>query len=59
MLDKAFGEQRETIVTAIAHKLPVQRIGQPEEIADAVLFLMGNGFVTGTTLLVDGGDALI
>jgi len=59
MLDKVFGEQREAIVTAIAHKLPVQRIGQPEEIADAVLFLMGNGFVTGTTLLVDGGDALI
>jgi len=59
MLDKVFGEHRQEIVEAIAHKLPVKRIGKPEEIADAVLFLMGNGFVTGTTLLVDGGDALV
>jgi NAD(P)-dependent dehydrogenase (short-subunit alcohol dehydrogenase family) len=59
MLDKVFGEQRTEIVTAIAEKLPVKRIGKPEEIADAVLFLMGNGFITGATLLVDGGDALV
>ena len=59
MLDKVFGAQRQEIVEAIAHKLPVKRIGKPEEIADAVLFLMGNGFVTGTTLLIDGGDALV
>lgn len=30
-----------------------------EEIADAILFLMGNGFITGTTLLIDGKDALV
>jgi NAD(P)-dependent dehydrogenase (short-subunit alcohol dehydrogenase family) len=59
MLDKVFGEQRQEIVQAITNKLPVNRIGKPEEIADAVLFLMGNGFVTGATLLVDGGDALV
>jgi NAD(P)-dependent dehydrogenase (short-subunit alcohol dehydrogenase family) len=59
MLDKVFGEKRGEIVKAIATKLPVQRIGKPEEIADAVLFLMGNGFVTGATLLIDGGDALV
>ena len=59
MLDKVFGEKRGELVAAIANKLPVQRIGKPEEIADAVLFLMGNGFVTGATLLLDGGDALV
>jgi NAD(P)-dependent dehydrogenase (short-subunit alcohol dehydrogenase family) len=59
MLDKVFGEKRSEIVEAIAKKLPIQRIGKPEEIADAVLFCMGNGFVTGATLLVDGGDALV
>jgi len=47
------------VVEAIAAKLPVKRIGKPEDIADAVLFLMGNGFITGATLLVDGGDALV
>ena len=59
MLDKVFGEQRDAVVKAVAEKLPVKRIGKPEEIADAVLFLMGNGFITGATLLVDGGDALV
>ena len=59
MLDKVFGEQRTEVVKTIAEKLPVRRIGKPEEIADAVLFLMGNGFITGATLLVDGGDALV
>jgi NAD(P)-dependent dehydrogenase (short-subunit alcohol dehydrogenase family) len=37
----------------------VGRIGRPEEIAAAVIFLMTNGFVTGTVLRIDGGGALI
>jgi len=37
--------------------LPIQRIGQPEEIASAVLWLCspGAGFVIGHSLVVDGG----
>ena len=31
------------------------RIGRPEEVADAVLFLAGAEFVTGASLVVDGG----
>jgi pteridine reductase len=31
------------------------RIGSPEDVADAVLYLVGAAFVTGTTLHVDGG----
>jgi pteridine reductase len=34
------------------------RIGSPEDVADAVLFLAGADFVTGTTLVVDGGALL-
>lgn len=37
----------------------MKRIGTPQEVADAVLFLMNNEFITGTTLLIDGGDALV
>ncbi len=59
MLDKVFGENRDAIVQSVAEKLPVKRIGKPEEIADAVVFLMTNGFATGATLLIDGGDALV
>lgn len=34
------------------------RVGSPEDVADAVLFLVGADFVTGTTLVVDGGRLL-
>lgn len=34
---------------------PIGRLGKPEEIAHAVVFLVENDFVTGTTILVDGG----
>ncbi len=34
------------------------RVGSPDDIADAILYLAGAGFVTGTTLVVDGGRVL-
>jgi len=34
------------------------RIGAPSDVADAVVFLAGAGYVTGTTLVVDGGRLL-
>ena len=34
------------------------RIGSPEDIADAVAYLAGATFVTGSTLVVDGGRSL-
>ena len=54
----AFGAQREAILGR-ASKLPVGRAGRPEEIAEAVVFLMTNGFVTGIVLPVDGGGSLV
>jgi NAD(P)-dependent dehydrogenase (short-subunit alcohol dehydrogenase family) len=52
-------EQKATFFDRTASSLPVGRIGRPEEIADAVLFLIKNGFVSGTTLVVDGGHRLV
>ncbi|MEQ9407286.1 MAG: SDR family oxidoreductase [Fuerstiella sp.] len=42
---------------AIANRHPVGRIGQPEEVANAVLWLSSShaSFITGTDLEVDGG----
>ena len=42
---------------ADAAKRPLGRVGTPEEIAQAVLYLASDAssFVTGTTLVVDGG----
>ncbi|MHA7682780.1 SDR family oxidoreductase [Cupriavidus sp. PET2-C1] len=34
------------------------RVGSVDEVADAVLFLFGNGYMTGSTLFVDGGYVL-
>jgi len=52
------GERRAAIIAEYSKRLPVGRPGRPEEIADAVLFLMKNAFVTGITLTVDGGGIL-
>lgn len=34
---------------------PVNRAGLPEDVTEAVEYLLGAGFVTGQNLLVDGG----
>lgn len=43
--------------TQFARQVPIGRIGEPEEIAEAVLFLASDAssYVVGTELLVDGG----
>jgi NAD(P)-dependent dehydrogenase (short-subunit alcohol dehydrogenase family) len=38
-----------------AKKLPAGRIGTPEEIAHAVVFLIENSYMTGSVIFVDGG----
>jgi NAD(P)-dependent dehydrogenase (short-subunit alcohol dehydrogenase family) len=59
LIDEMVGERKKDLIAMQASRLPVKRIGTPEDIADAVLFLMKNGFVTGITLTVDGGHTLI
>ena len=43
----------------IIKSLPAKKIGTPELIADAILFLAGNSYVTGTNLIIDGGKSLV
>ncbi|MET8800025.1 SDR family oxidoreductase [Nocardia sp. NPDC004568] len=43
----------------MAARLPVGRIGRPDDIAAAILALMRNPFVTGTVLHADGGHRLV
>jgi NAD(P)-dependent dehydrogenase (short-subunit alcohol dehydrogenase family) len=52
------GDRRNAFMAEYSKRLPVGRPGHPEEVADAVLFLMKNGFVTGITLTIDGGGVL-
>lgn len=39
-------------------RAPMKRTGRPEEIGDAVMYLIGAEFVTGQVLVVDGGRTL-
>lgn len=39
-------------------RAPMKRSGRPEDIADAVMYLIGAEFVTGQVLVVDGGRTL-
>jgi NAD(P)-dependent dehydrogenase (short-subunit alcohol dehydrogenase family) len=59
MLERSFGADPEAARSAVSARAPLGRIGTAEEIADAALFFMGNGYVTGTTLHVDGGMTLL
>jgi 3-oxoacyl-[acyl-carrier protein] reductase len=40
----------------VATRIPVGRAGTGEEIAQAVIFLVSNGYVTGQTIAVNGGS---
>ena len=53
---RQLGESDERFLAEAAQR-PLQRIGQPEDIAQAALYLASDAssFVTGTTLVVDGG----
>lgn len=53
------GDAKDETLAAMAKRLPAGRVGRPEDVADALCFLMGNGFTTGTTLHVEGGHRLI
>ncbi|SFB83846.1 3-oxoacyl-[acyl-carrier-protein] reductase [Tropicimonas isoalkanivorans] len=57
MTDKLTDEQKDAINT----RIPAARMGTPEEIAAAVLYLASAeaGYVTGATLHVNGGMAMI
>jgi 3-oxoacyl-[acyl-carrier protein] reductase len=39
----------------LAATIPVRRLGRPEEVADLALALLGNGYLTGQVVSVDGG----
>jgi NAD(P)-dependent dehydrogenase (short-subunit alcohol dehydrogenase family) len=52
-------EQREAMFAGAAAHLPARRIGQTEDVANAVLFLATTPFATGSTVVFDGGGAIV
>src|SRR5271155_379326 len=51
-------EKRAAMFAGAAQHLPARRVGQPQDIANAVLFLATTRFATGSTVRVDGGGAI-
>jgi NAD(P)-dependent dehydrogenase (short-subunit alcohol dehydrogenase family) len=53
--DQMPAEQKATMLRDTASQLPVQRYGRVDDIAEAVLFLTRERYITGAVLDVDGG----
>ncbi len=43
----------------VAGRIPVGRMGRAEEVAEATVMIVGNGFITGQTIAVNGGAAFL
>jgi NAD(P)-dependent dehydrogenase (short-subunit alcohol dehydrogenase family) len=53
------GDGVEELYAGVAASVPLQRIGEVSDVAEAYLYLMGQSFTTGTILTVDGGALLV
>ncbi|MFZ0191508.1 MAG: SDR family oxidoreductase [Streptosporangiaceae bacterium] len=56
----ALGDERKAaLFTARSATNPARRIGTPDDIAAAAIMALTNGFLTGTSIPVDGGEHLV
>lgn len=49
---------RQQLLAKLMEKVPLQRLAEPAEIAEAVAFIIGNEFFTGRCIDLDGGSGL-
>ncbi|KGM51411.1 short-chain dehydrogenase [Lysobacter daejeonensis GH1-9] len=50
--------ERQKMYDAAAARLPARRVGQAEDVANAIAYLIGTPYATGSTVRVDGGGAI-
>jgi len=51
-------DKKKAMLDNAAATLPARRVGQAEDVADAILMFMTNPFTTGSTLFIDGGGMI-
>jgi NAD(P)-dependent dehydrogenase (short-subunit alcohol dehydrogenase family) len=56
--DRWPAEQKAALFADLAATSPAGRVGRAEDVADAIAFVTGNGFVTGQVIQCDGGIQL-
>ena len=59
LLHHTYGAEREAIMANRAAVLPGKRVGTAEEVAQAMLMLMTNAYMTGEVLHIDGGGRFV
>ena len=52
-------QERDVLYRQIGERLPVGRVGEPSEVAEAYIYLMKNRFSTGSIVVADGGGLLV
>jgi pteridine reductase len=45
----------EETANRLASSTPLRRLGSPQDVTRAVLFLLDSDYITGETIIVDGG----
>src|SRR5207237_10764342 len=57
LLESMVGQGNEKLIDSLKRGIPMRRLGQPEDVAGAVAFMVSDdaGFITGQTLSVTGG----
>lgn len=59
MWDELVGEAKAGYFAAMAGRVPAGKVAAPADVAPAYLYLMGNDFMTGETIHIDGGQRLV
>ncbi|WP_175981116.1 SDR family oxidoreductase [Burkholderia sp. BCC1630] len=56
--DKLAPDARDEMYAGAEQRLPARRVGQPEDVANAIVYLATTPYATGSTVLIDGGGAI-
>ncbi|WP_175795267.1 SDR family oxidoreductase [Burkholderia ambifaria] len=56
--DKLAPDARDAMYAGAAQRVPARRVGQPEDVANAIVYLATTPYATGSTVLIDGGGAI-